>query len=63
MSKLEAPLIDRTMEMALDYADKEDLVSKLEDMLQGIKDDSPMVTYDHPDWLRTRWNCCGGSGP
>lgn len=63
MTKLSDPIVDRTMEMALDYADKADLVAKLKELTKGVEDDDPMVTSDHPEWLRTRWNCCGGSGP
>lgn len=63
MSNLDDPIVARTMEMALDYHDKADLVAKLEEMTTAIKNDDSMVTYDHPEWLRTKWQCCGGSGP
>ena len=61
--KLADPVLRRTMEMALDYADKADLVTKLKELTKAVEDDNPMATVEHPDWLRTRWNCCGGSGP
>ncbi len=61
--KLKEPIASRTLEIALDYAGKADLVAKLKELTKGVRDDNPMVTSQHPEWLRTRWNCCGGSGP
>lgn len=63
MTQLSDPILRRTFESAIDYDDKSDLVKKVEDMLDGIKNDDLMLTVNHPDWLRTRFNCCGGSGP
>lgn len=63
MASIDDPIATRTLEIALDYANKADLVAKLKELTEGVEDDSPMVTSEHPEWLRTRWNCCGGSGP
>lgn len=63
MPQLEEPIVTRTVKMAIDYAGKADLVTKLKEMTKGVEDDDPMVTSEHPEWLRTRWNCCGGGGP
>lgn len=63
MASLDEPIVSRTMIMALDYDDKADLIAKLKEIAKGVEDDDPMVTSEHPEWLRTRWNCCGGSGP
>ena len=63
MPDLTDPVLRRTFECAIDYDNKEDLLNRIDEMREGIEKDDPMATVDHPDWLWTRWNCCGGSGP
>ena len=63
MSQLDDPILRRTFECAIDYDDKADLLEKIKAMAEGLKNSDDMATVDHPDWLRTRFNCCGGSGP
>ena len=63
MSNLDEPILRRTFECAIDYADKADLLEKIKDMAEGLKNSDDSATVEHPDWLRTRFNCCGGSGP
>ena len=63
MSQLDDPILRRTFECAIDYSDKSDLLEKIKTMAEGLKDSDDQATVEHPDWLRTRFNCCGGSGP
>ena len=63
MSQLSDPILRRTFECAIDYDDKADLITKIEAMKSGLDSNDESATVNHPDWLRTRFNCCGGSGP
>lgn len=63
MPDLDDPILRRTLECAIDYDDKADLIKKLDELKDGIDSGDENIAVHHPDWLRTRWNCCGGSGP
>lgn len=66
MSDLDDPIPTRLATFAIDYTDSDQLISRLREMadaIDGMSAAARALTYDHPDWISQRLNCCGGGGP
>lgn len=57
-----APLGEREMRLRVIYNDKDDLLAKLQTVMDGI-DAGGDFMVDHPIWTEVTFNCCGGSPP